>query len=241
MDRNKYITLIKEGLIKTWNILKYESNLNIELNSIGLEFDINIINKFSYEISIYNIEWFKKQTVLDQFFQININLLGYFPTSFFMILKNGMSKTFKYDEKDFYDNINLKNISKIKILFNSKYEDGEFKNDLNVPNFLYHISSVKNRNKILNYGLYPKSGKRKNYHPERIYFLYYFKDHEKLIDNFKLTDIINKKPYTSYDLYKINCKNLDIIIHTDPNFFNKGCYTYDNINPNRIEIIKKDI
>ena len=36
IDNTKFISLIKEGLIRTWNILKYESNLIIELERIGL-------------------------------------------------------------------------------------------------------------------------------------------------------------------------------------------------------------
>ena len=119
IDNTKFISLIKEGLIRTWNILKYESNLIIELERIGLKFDINVINKFSYEISIYNIDWFRNKNVLNQFFRINVNLLGYYPSSFFVFLKNKMSKNYNYNETDFNNSLYFKNIDKIKILFNS--------------------------------------------------------------------------------------------------------------------------
>lgn len=241
MTKNEYNELIKEGLIRTWNIYKYENNLRMELFNIGLKFDINIINKFTYEIEIYNIKWLNNDNVLNQFLAININTLGYYPSFFFTILKNGMRKSFKYDKKIFIDNLKINNIDKIKIIFNSKYEDGYYTNDLTVPDILYHVSPTTNRNKILTNGLYPKTNKRKENHPERIYFAYKFDDCEKLIDNFKINDIISNKIDMKYDLYEINSKGLNIIIHTDPNFFDKGCYTYDNISPNIIKLIKTNI
>jgi hypothetical protein len=241
MTKNEYDELIKEGLIRTWNIYKYENNLRMELFNIGLNFDLNIIDKFTYEILLYDINWLNDENVLKEFFAININTLGYYPSFFFTILKNGMQKSFKYDRKIFNDNLKIANIDKMKIIFNSKYEDGYYTNDLIVPDKLYHVSPTINRNKILTNGLYPKTNMRKENHPERIYFAYNYDDCDKLIDNFKINDIINNKINTKYDLYEINSKELNIIIHTDPNFFDKGCYTYDNINPNKIKLIKLDI
>jgi len=43
MNYKEYIFSIKEGLIKTYNIEKYHTNLTIQLNNFNIGHDINIL------------------------------------------------------------------------------------------------------------------------------------------------------------------------------------------------------
>ena len=49
-DYKEYVKLIKEGLISTHNIEKYSGSLDIQLNSVGVEHNINILSKFIYDL-----------------------------------------------------------------------------------------------------------------------------------------------------------------------------------------------
>ena len=53
-EYTKYLNLIKEGLIRTYNIEKYQGSLDIELNSIGVEYTLNILNKYIYDLELLN-------------------------------------------------------------------------------------------------------------------------------------------------------------------------------------------
>lgn len=224
----KFIEHIKEGLIKTYNIEKYYNNLDIELSAIGVISKINIISKFIYDLEILNVRELTNEK-LKYIIDINQNLLGYY-ASYIWIKNNFGVNGFKFNIK-YLSNEYLN----IKIRFESKYEDGLYKNDLDVPKKSYHLSPTVNRKKILSIGLYPKSGNRKTYHIDRIYLFYNLNDYKKLLKNLKMMDNENVK----YDLYEISLSN-ENIIHSDPNYIN-GFYTYDNISPKNIKIIKQDL
>jgi len=224
----KYIEHIKEGLIKTYNIEKYYNSLDIELSSIGVKSKINIISKFIYDLEISNPQELSNDK-LKYIIDINKNLLGYYP-SYIWIENNIGINGFKFNNK-YLSNKYLN----IKIRFESKYEDGLYKNDLEVPKISYHLSPSKNRNKILDIGLYPKSGNRKTFHMDRIYLFYNLDDYKRLLKLLKMIDKINSK----YDLYEISLTDKNII-HSDPNYIN-GFYTYDNISPINITILKQDL
>lgn len=228
LNYNKYIKLIKEGLIRTHNIEKYYGSLDIELNSIGVISKINIISKFLYELEILNTTELTNEK-LKHIIDINQNLLGYYPSYIWLQNKFG-TNGFKFDIK--YMNNKYLNI---KIRFESKYEDGAFKNDLKIPKISYHLSTTKNKDKILKNGLCPKSFNRKTNHPERIYLFDNLKNLNTLLKSLKLND----KTPTYYTLYEIDM-NDNMIIHTDPNYEN-GFYTTDNISPYDIRIIQDNI
>lgn len=62
----------------------------------------------------------------------------------------------------------------MKIRFESKYEDGLYKNNLEVPDVAHHLSPIIKNNKIIRDGLCPKSFNRKlNIQIEFIYFTIY--------------------------------------------------------------------
>ena len=159
---------------------------------------------------------------------INQNLLGYFP-SYIWVENENRKNGFIFDEK-YLSNSFLN----IKIRFESKYEDGLYKNDLEIPEYSYHISPDNKKDKILKDGLCPKSYNRKT-NPERIYLFYDIEDYDFLLKGLILNDQ-TKGLNREYNLYKVTM-NKKMIIHTDPNY-NRGFYTYDNISPKDIELIK---
>lgn len=231
----EFINLIKEGLIKTYNILKHSNTLEMNLKSIGYDINLNIIDKYQYSILIFNPKWFlKNDEIFNLFFEFNENM-GYFATSF-KEYRNERYNIFKIKEKDIKENLNT--ISKIEIFFESKYELNNYTNILDIPDIAYHLSPVKNKKRIDNYGLVAKSHNRKSFHPDRIYFFYNLDNYHSLLNELKMNDIFNEKQQ-KYNLYEVNF-NGNEIIHSDPNY-SKGFYTYDNIHPNNIKIIMKNL
>ena len=232
LNYNDYVQQIKEGLIYTHNIEKYQDSLDIELNSIGVkEYKLNIKSKFVYDLEIFNSNKLDND-LLKYIIDINQNLLGYYP-SFIWVENNIGTNGFVFDEKY----LSNKYLS-IKIRFEAKYEDGLYKNDLDVPDFAYHLSPENKKEKILKDGLCPKSYNRKTKHPDRLYLFYDSNDYEELLKNLKLNDKI-KNLNRNYILYKVKL-NDKMIIHSDPNY-HKGFYTYDNISPKNVEIFKENL
>lgn len=230
-EYEKYLNLIKEGLTRTYSIEKYHSNLEIELYSLKVEFTLNIINKFSYELEIYNPTIYNNDMLL-YILSLNSNILGYYPSYIWVTNKMG-EIGFKYDKKY----INNKYL-KIKVRFEAKYEDGLYTNDLTVPEYAYHLSPMNKKDKILNDGLYPKTRKRKSEHPERIYFFYDIENTNELLNSLKRNDTMN-----NIDINYILCKvkiPTDIIIHSDPNY-EGGFFIYDFILPKNIEILMENL
>ena len=84
----------------------------------------------------------------------------------------------------------------------------------------------------------PKSYNRKTKHPDRLFLFYNFSDYEELLIGLKLNDRLNDLN-RSYILYRVKMNN-SMIIHSDPNY-NKGFYTYDNISPKDVEILKENL
>lgn len=233
MNYNDYISSIKEGLIKTHNITKHWSTLLINLTGIGINCNIDVIDKFRYRIVINNPNILRNSDVFDLFFSYNNNM-GYFPCYMFFE-KNGLQNHFTFNKKLFTKNINC---DIIKIEFESKYEDGLYKNDLNIPDKCYHLSPTKNRDNILLNGLCPKSRHRKTFHPDRIYMFYDLDHTKEILKSLKVNDTYNGIIH-NYDLWEVFLEK-QMIIHTDP-YYPKGFFTYDNIRPDIIKIIMKNI
>lgn len=228
-DYKEYERLIKEGLIFTHNIEKYQNGLDIQLSSVGVKHKINIISKFIYDLEILNPKELSDE-LLKYVIDINQNLLGYYPSYIWVVNKIGKNG-FVFDER--YLSNEFLNII---IRFESKYEDGLYKNDLEIPEYAYHLSPNNKRDKILKNGLCPKSYNRKTKHPDRLYLFYDIDDYKDLLKGLIFNDQM-KGIGRDYDLYKIKM-NSKMIIHSDPNY-NRGFYTYDNISPKDIELIEK--
>lgn len=227
-----FIIYLKEGLIFTHNIEKYQTSLEIQLSSLINDFEINIINKFIFTLEIKNSNTIDNK-ILKYIPEMIINLFGYYPSFIWLINNENMKNYFKFNEK--YLNSKYKNI---KIRFESKYDDGLYRNDLDVPDYAYHLTPQKNKAKILKNGLYPKTYNRNTRHPERIYLFYNMNKYESLLNSLKINDLKNNNNY-KYMLLKIDMDK-NHIIHTDPNY-SDGFFMYDNICIKNIDILKEDL
>ncbi len=93
-----------------------------------------------------------------------------------------------------------------------------------IPDFIYHITDKKYLSKILKMGLIPKSENKQSSHPERIYFTL----------DLEYARLLGPKLTKSWVILKVN-----IIKYENLEFFQdpKGIYSYDNFNPERLELI----
>ena len=224
----EYFSLVKEGLIRTHNIIDNQDILDIQFGSANLKFNLKIKDKFEFTIEFFNIDKIK-QHILDGILPI-INNLGYFPSYIWVTNKKNMLNSFKFDEK--YISNKYKNI---KIRFESKYDDGAYSNDLKVPTIAYHLTKQRFKEKIIKNGLYPKSLNRKTIHLDRIYMFKYLQQYNDLLKVLKISDVDEE----DYMLLEIKLSNKNII-HTDPNY-SDGFYTTDNIPFSDIKILKENL
>lgn len=228
----KYLSSIREGLIITHNIQLYKSSLEIELNSLNIEYNLDIISKYQFDIEILNLKNIKNDT-LNHMVEWVTHLFGYFPSYVWLENNSGKKNHFKYNEK-YLSNI----YSKIKIRFEAKYNDRSFKNDIVVPDIAFHLTPQKNKESILRRGLYPKRKNRKSTHPERIYLFYNLNEYKILLNSLKQSDYMNGDVF-DYLLLEVKLSEGNFI-HTDPNYTN-GFFTYDNINPKNIKILQENL
>jgi hypothetical protein len=150
----------------------------------------------------------------------------------------------KFKYKYFSDDI-LSNFIKYEIIIEPKYD---IKHQLKT-NILYHVTETKYLDKILKNGLIAKSLNTLSDYPERIYFVYNLDDAKTYIktkSGYYLRNIDksrqpNKSKYSEieYVILKIELPiDNDLIFYEDPNFIDKGIYTYENINPKNITILE---
>ena len=223
-----FIKQLKEGLILTHDITKYSSVLTDSLEKLNIKYHINIVDKFEFKLSIET-----NDINLIDIINHKCYVLGYYPSYYWIILKNSMKNSFK--------NITTlpSNTKEVTIKYESKYEDGLYTNDIICPDKLYHLTYQDNKNSILKKGLYPKSKNRKSVYPERIYLFDDINNYEDLLKTLKFSDKLDNI-YKKYLLIEINCKENSLMLHTDPNY-RIGYFTYDNINPKNIKILKEDL
>ena len=160
-----------------------------------------------------------------------LNSLGWLPSYYYS--KGTLTQKYKYNENEF---INFyKNNFKTILVFDAKF-DLEYV-DANNSQYLYHITPIKYKDKILKIGLAPKSKSKIATHPHRIY----------LCDDYNLTiDLLNDSHFypeeKTFVVFKIKLKELlkrrSIRFFQDP-AYKQGLYTYENIPPNYIEIINQ--
>lgn len=233
-----FLFSIKEGLINTYNIYQYKDNIHIQLNGYGIKNSIEIINKFSYFITIYEPKCLLDSNIQSSLFSSN-NLLGYFP-SFMFLYKGDLPKDFKFNLKTLLEKISSDdNITKVRIKFEGLYEDGLYRNNVDVPDVCYHLSPIEYEKKILKIGLYLKSKNRMTNHPDRIFLFPNYDDFNIILPNLKSNDTKELGYSRIYNLYEIKM-NDNMILHTDPNFI-MGFYTLDTIPPENIKILLNNL
>jgi hypothetical protein len=230
-----------EGLIMTHDIYDSKDALTQELSKSffnNIKIDKNKIN-IDLQDGLFTVNGYMK-------FLILINNLGYYICKMCVYnslgSKNIKPETFK---KTFLNDVYLKNITRYDFTLEPKF-DITHKLKMNV---LYHVTESKYIDKILKNGLIAKTKNTLSDYPERIYFVYNLNDANQYIKvkNAYYLRVINstkpenrhKFPSIEYKILEITLPdNNDLIFYNDPNFTDKGIYTYDNINPKFIKILE---
>lgn len=206
-SRNNYL-MISEGLIRTHPLDKSVDILKRRFTDQLIEIEED------GEIFIDNQPTLK----LDKYIPIVTNL-GYFISK---LTFDGRTWLKEYDGKS----------KPIAFILEPKYDY-----EVEIPEFLYHTSPLKFKDKILKNGLSPRSGNKLSNHPERIYLM---NDLERSIwfGNF-LNDEDNNKYYKQgYCIYKVKTSDIKKL-YSDINLRNGGFYTVDNIYPENIELLRE--
>jgi hypothetical protein len=201
-DKNDSLT---KSLIK--------SGINIDNTISELE---RQISEFNYgDVSIFT-DFNNKELSLELISLINS--MGYFISV--VNLKAGEKLKDKNDiEKT------LTNSDRISIMIEPNYDD---KIDFN-GEYLYHTTDSKNLDKILKYGLIPKSKNTRSFYPERIYL----SPNEDWMSSIR-QELVGDKGGEYINLRIKNFKRLSL--YKDVRF-KGGFFTYDNISPKYIELI----
>lgn len=220
------ILTLKEGLLKNENIYIEGKFILIELNNV---FDYeNILSILS---SIYSTGYFVSQYFLDSENVQNNMILD--ESEFLKYWKRP-----KYKKHTKYD--------KSIIHFTLKCEPKWDYSAKRLPEKLYHVTLHSNTEDILKIGLLPHSGKKKSFHPHRVYFCKEKREIENMYFKIKNHNILKGIKEDKYDLLEISTLNLksigfnnieyDIMFYKDEN--SEGIYTYDLIPSANIKLNK---
>ena len=149
------------------------------------------------------------------------NNLGWFP-SLISSRKEHDHKEAKWSEENFKSFIN-QDFTEILFSFEAKFDIPVEK----YPQYLYHVCKLSVVDKILKYGLSPKSRSKKVYHPDRV-FLAKNLEHAYLIANYFKNDIDK-----DFAIIKVDTETIEdyLRLFKDPNFPEKGFYTLNHITP----------
>jgi hypothetical protein len=221
---------IYEGLIKTIDIDKATEIITKQFGNLP---GIDIVNsdkeiKVGFEpqyvddkISRY-INYQSYDQNISKLLQL-VNNLGYFP-SVFSYEKYNKTKIEKYSNSKLRQIMDDIEPDFLVFNFEKKYDES-----IEVPKFVYHITDGKYLNKIKSIGLTPKTKSKLSSHPERIYVAL---DKEDALGLWKRMKMFI--PKEKGILLTINTEGLNDTFYNDPNFQNKGVYTYNNISPQNI-------
>lgn len=240
-----YLDYMDEGLIKTYPADKAIKYLSDTLEKLNFNIFSKIENNIIY-IKFNNFNKIDKDKINDLFDLISsimTNMFGWFPSSMRMELNNGLERYKKYNEDEIKLYYSI--ISNLEIEFDSKFDEYEIYNG-----DLYHLSIQEYKDRILKYGLFPKSKSKLSSHIDRIYVCKRIEDCYNLIPSMKLNysdeksinhfELNNKKwnKNTNWIIFKIK-NNKDIKLYKDPRY-EFGYYIMNNIEPNIIEIKSKE-
>lgn len=216
--KEEYNLNLKEGLIKTTNI---DKTLNILKKQFGDNFKFYKDNN-SFIASSKETKSEEAKTEVDGLLKLTNNL-GWFPSWIHSGMYHG-----KWNKKA------IGGSNYFEITFEAKYDEEIVEN---IPEYVYHVTPSQNVEKILKFGLVPKSRSKASYHPERVYLLTKIGlgTARDLAEMFaQKTGILN------WSLLKIDTSLIPgdyIRLYKDPNF-SKGSYTLNNIPPQAIEKIE---
>lgn len=244
-----YIESINEGLIKTYpsNIISNElthSLIYLDLN-FNVEFSEDKIHLTFYYFNAIPIQ--RLDYLFDNINTFVINRGGWFPSQMNITNIHKMRKSNKYDVRDLYLNHSQYDI--VEIIYECKFDSIVE----NIPNKLYHLSISEYTNKILKYGLVPKSKDKLTTHLDRIYLCESLDDCRDLISSMSLY-YDEEKSFNKYNKNKrkFDRKTIPVIfeidnsdqfiekLYNDPNY-DKGFYTLSNIPNDKISIVDINI
>lgn len=255
---NQFISYIKEELIRSMTSDDVIDLLDRKLEGFNYKLTKNHKTQFKIEIfdPVKDLNYYK--------FIFSICLRCGYYSSYYKILTDNDLIRFKggFDKDKFIDIVNKYNITYIELIFEGDYDDKEYTNIIDIPEFLYHITPQRNKENILKIGLCPKSGNRSSVHPYRIYLMDKLGNGDLLIDEFRYLDFkyyknkykdkihiesiddINSDFY-KYVILKIDTKinNLKdkLILNIDPNYSHYGYFTTNNIPKENINILKENL
>lgn len=117
--------------------------------------------------------------------------------------------------------------------------EAKYDYEVEIPEILYHASPIRFKDKIVKFGLTPKTGNKLSNHPERIYLT---DDINKAIDfgNYLREEEDSEWYKNGYCVYSINGIGLSKL-YSDVNFRQGGFYTLNNIKSENVKLIKEFI
>lgn len=161
---------------------------------------------------------------IKEFLIRDCEIFGYFPSVFMIDVVNIKPNLKTIDEFVVYVKIYKlpDKYSEIYFQFESWLD-----NVIDTPTVMYHVCRTIDLDKIIRYGISPKSKQRISFHPERIYLITTIEKANEIIRKFKETD----KEETDYSILKIEnieeTKDYKLLVRIVPNF--DGYYTTQNI------------
>lgn len=227
--------IITEGLITTYSpndTINVLNNCKIKFYNIrARRLPKSVDNKTIYNIVLYFDNGMK-----------NIGS-GYYYDIIHMLDACGWFPSIIYTEEEKINDIDnsyelLKNYNKsFDIIFEAKFDVKVDDNDL--PDKLYHVTTLNNLSKINKNGLTPKNKIKVSYHPERVYFF-----DKSVIDNFeKIAQFFydlddNNKTFVLLEI-DTNQLRSKIDFYYDGNTDLRAFYSLEPISPLLIKKIKE--
>jgi hypothetical protein len=173
----------------------------------------------------FNENYFIAKKELDKIIQMTNNL-GWFPSIFssYDINDNYKKREWDPENENVIKDFILQGFTNILFSFEAKYDIPEKR----YPRFLYHVCETRFTDKILKYGLSPKSRSQRSYHPSRIYLTKTIKDaRDYAYKRFK-EDKIEYQDILMIDTITIK---IYLRLYRDPNYIGKAYYTLNHITP----------
>lgn len=221
--RNKFEIDLNEGLISSYPINNVIADIHSQLLKTTIEdkkdneFHIGILPEFDLE------DFNKLKRLLDRG---GWKIVGMDIITHVKILND------KYNESKITKLLESQEFYKIRLLIHAKF-DIKMSNKF-LPEYLYHVTPLKNWPRIQKKGLIPRSEAKRTSHPERVYFGFIEDKMEDLARRMKTTN-----SEINWVLLRVETKHLPdyTTFYKDPNYQN-GVYTYNNIAPYDLEFVK---
>lgn len=228
--RDPFTGEIYEGLIKTIDIDKATEIISKQFGDLPGADIVNSNKEIKVGFEPQYPDYKTSRYTNSQTYDSNIskliqlaNNLGYFP-SVFVYEKHNKTEVEKYSSTKLRQIMDEIEPDFLAFAFEKKYDEV-----INTPKLVYHITDAKYLDKIKSIGLTPKTKSKLASHPERIYVSLDKKDALNLWKKMKVFI-----PKEKGILLTIDTEKLNNTFYNDPNFQNKGVYTYNNILPQSI-------